>query len=341
MTPQFFPGASYRCELVTGEYVQLFAGSHLDTHLGRVPFPAAESFGVIELDCTNIGGFKFAGLAHDTPAPGRICEWSDATGWRFHDGPLASPVRYDARGTLHYQPIPAPEGGWSSQGYRYADDLRVYTGDETFALPAIGVWEYVRIADLVIGQGHEGGIVVVGPDNVPRSLVAGFYIRIQARTDGVRAVVSAWQSVHDRSVTFRGTLDELRTLPPVVSTPAPSPAPPVPVPAPRPPTPQPPTPNPQPPTPNPAPTPEEPQMIAYGSPVPGFAAGDLVDNGDGTVSVQKPNGKFLCVTPEGGIEERDTPGGLWESFRKGKASLIAERDGGTRGAVVYILPLVE
>lgn len=77
--------------------------------------------------------------------------------------------------------------------------------------------------------------------------------------------------------------------------------------------------------------------IAYAPPVPGFKPGDLHDNGNGTVSVQKPNGKWLCVTPDGAIEERDTGGGLWESFKKGKTSLIAERDGGR----VWILPLAE
>lgn len=81
--------------------------------------------------------------------------------------------------------------------------------------------------------------------------------------------------------------------------------------------------------------------IAYAPPVPGFLAGELVDNGNGTVSVRKPNGTFLCVTPDGHVEERDSPGGAWESFRKGKSALIAERDGGDRGLLVYVLPLAE
>lgn len=82
-------------------------------------------------------------------------------------------------------------------------------------------------------------------------------------------------------------------------------------------------------------------MIAYAPPVPGFLAGSLVSNGNGTVSVQKPNGKYLAVTPDGAMEERDTPGGLWESFRLGATSLIAERDGGARGPLVYVLPLAQ
>lgn len=82
-------------------------------------------------------------------------------------------------------------------------------------------------------------------------------------------------------------------------------------------------------------------MIAYAPPVHGFLPGTISDNGNGTVSVQKPNGQWLCVTPEGRVEERPTGGGLWESFRKGKACLIAERDGGAAGPVVYVLPLAE
>lgn len=69
---------------------------------------------------------------------------------------------------------------------------------------------------------------------------------------------------------------------------------------------------------------------------PGFVPCKEFDNGNGTVSIEKTNGKFLCVTPPGGIEERDTPGGVWESFKKGKNCLIAERDNNGMPAV-YVL----
>lgn len=80
-------------------------------------------------------------------------------------------------------------------------------------------------------------------------------------------------------------------------------------------------------------------MIAYSTPASGFLQGDEKDNGNGTVSVKKPNGKWLCVTPEGKVEERDSPGGPWESFKKGKngSTLVAERDSGR----VYVLPRAE
>jgi hypothetical protein len=98
---------------------------------------------------------------------------------------------------------------------------------------------------------------------------------------------------------------------------------------------------PTPPTPDPPkPTiPMEDDMRAYGPIVPGFKPGKDHDNGNGTISVQKPNGKWLCVTPDGGIEERDTPGGAWESFYKSGTSLVAERDGGARGTLVYVLAI--
>lgn len=82
-------------------------------------------------------------------------------------------------------------------------------------------------------------------------------------------------------------------------------------------------------------------MIAYAPPVAGFKAGDLEDNGNGTVSVKQPNGKYLCVTPDGQVQERDSGGGAWESFKRSKTALIAERDGGARGPLVYVLPCAE
>ncbi len=77
-------------------------------------------------------------------------------------------------------------------------------------------------------------------------------------------------------------------------------------------------------------------MIAYGPPLIGFVLGELVDNGNDTVSIQKPNGKYVCVTPEGVVQERDAPGGPWESYTKAEGVLLAQRDGGR----VYLLQTV-
>jgi hypothetical protein len=89
------------------------------------------------------------------------------------------------------------------------------------------------------------------------------------------------------------------------------------------------------------PTEEVDMIVAYGQIQPGFASCTEVDNGNGTISLQKPNGKFVAVTPEGSVEERDTPGGVWESFRKGNNCVIAERDGEAKGPLVYVLMAVD
>lgn len=79
-------------------------------------------------------------------------------------------------------------------------------------------------------------------------------------------------------------------------------------------------------------------MIAYSAPVPGFNPGNLEahPDGDGSVGIRKPNGKVVCVTPEGNLEERDSMG-AWEKFRKSNGKLIAERN----GSLIYVLALAE
>lgn len=125
--------------------------------------------------------------------------------------------------------------------------------------------------------------------------------------------------------------------PPPVDPPQP-PHPPAPPKPPVPPPPAPPTP------PGPPPAPPVPRkdtrMVAYGKPLADFASGETVDNNNGTISIKKPNGKFLCVTPDGAVEERDTPGGVWESFVRASNGLIAAREKSGH-SVVYVLPLVE
>jgi len=105
--------------------------------------------------------------------------------------------------------------------------------------------------------------------------------------------------------------------------------------------------------PEPEPIPPEPEppepppvggdmLAAYGDkPMKGFLPGVEHDNGNGTISVQKPNGKWLCITPEGEVQERDDPGGPWESFLKGRGCLIAQRDGESKGPLVYVLTAAE
>jgi hypothetical protein len=95
----------------------------------------------------------------------------------------------------------------------------------------------------------------------------------------------------------------------------------------------------------PAPEPEPPpveltDMMAYSAPILGFQPGQLEPHpdGNGALLIRKHNGKVVCVTPDGNLEERDHAG-PWEKFTKAKngASLIAEREGNR----IYVLSIAE
>lgn len=222
--------------------------------------------------------------------------------------------------------------------------------EDRLALPGATIPSFAGIA-LAVGEGPAGGVVwesFPGTDKAQRgTLWAGldsFTPKCAAEGETLAIATAGSGSVR----LFCGPLSELvaashagaeqvpgplvnsgtPVLPPVGGTPSP----------------QLPTPKSAPVLPPVEPSPrhfQESHMIAYAPPVSGFKPGDLVDNGNGTVSVKKPNGKFLCITPDGQEEERDTPGGAWESFTKGKASLLADRDGGPTGPRVFVLPLAE
>lgn len=180
-------------------------------------------------------------------------------------------------------------------------------------------------------HGIEHAVILVSTDD-PQPSDAAWFTNVKALTRRVRsiqdlprAVVQSWTTRTGDGQTVPATLGTVGLLASLADAVAVFGAPlPPPDPEPIPPDPQPPTPGAL-------------MLKAYGPVMPGFLPGNEHDNGDGTISVQKPNGKWLCVTPEGRLEERDSPGGLWESFKKGKGCLIAERDGGARGPVVYVL----
>src|SRR5678815_2855534 len=98
MNRRVFPGGLYIDALPTGEYVVLYPGSHLETHATawHVPFPFSEGYGLMFLDCTNIGGFQFSGLAHDI---GRIVHY-DGTTWQRRNS--VTPPAFDNLGTVSY-----------------------------------------------------------------------------------------------------------------------------------------------------------------------------------------------------------------------------------------------
>lgn len=75
-------------------------------------------------------------------------------------------------------------------------------------------------------------------------------------------------------------------------------------------------------------------QIAYAPPLPGFlpAAEEPHPYGGGQVLLRKPNGKIVCVTPQGAVEERDNPGG-WEAFEPHGTYYLARREGN-----IFVLP---
>lgn len=236
MNIRAIPGAAYCDALPSGEYCALVIGSHIETHLGRIPLPPRESYGPLYLRCSNVGGFKFAGQAHDTGNPA-AWEYRDGE-WRAYGPPCCgvSPVIYDALGILHIS-----DCSIGSQGWRYVDrdgtpEGRLVTGDASYG-PVFGLSEYSRYAGFTIGQGHDSGGVLVwdglflhvlSPEN-------GRFVRVQGSSDQV--AIAFWAP--NGAVIVHATLAELRALPLAGrSTPAPTP-PPVPLPPVPPPTPEP------------------------------------------------------------------------------------------------------
>jgi hypothetical protein len=225
------PGGWYADALPSGEYCVLFPSSHIDTHLGALTLPRGEAFGPLYLRCSNVGGFKFAGQAHDTLNPAGW-EWTEGNGWRPLPPPCVgtSPLIYDRLGVLH-----SSDGSIGSQGWRYClndgtPEGHLVTGDQTYTrevAPGVLIHEYTDVDGLLIGQGHDGGTVVW--DGVAlRLLESGDGRFVRANVDGDRVAVSFVKS--DGAVIVQTTLAELHALP-VVTPPAPVP---VPVPQPKP-----------------------------------------------------------------------------------------------------------
>lgn len=66
-----------------------------------------------------------------------------------------------------------------------------------------------------------------------------------------------------------------------------------------------------------------------------------IDNGNGTFSYRKVStGKIFCVTDTGAIEERNDPGGPFESFYRTASCLVADRPWGGKQQA-YLLPYAE
>lgn len=230
-----YPGGSHPDAMPTGERVVLFHGSHLWTHAGPVAFPPGESFGTMFNRVAP--GRKFAGLKHDG---GGLAENVDGE-WHDVPGPYAgtSPLIYNLNGQLIHDPIVYPDGSVSSQGYGYIDENnQPVAAQDTFATPDGQINRYSVYRGVIFGQGHEGGLVVRGPDGVTRLLASESPFDIRVQGVGPMVAVSFWDAQRDglQAYVYVNTLAAFLSLPPIGA-----PAPPVDKPTPPPPTPPKPT----------------------------------------------------------------------------------------------------
>jgi hypothetical protein len=216
MTRTSFPGGYFVDAWPDGTKAVLYQGSHIQTHLRRVSFPEGEQFGLMYLTCTPHGGFKLAGQAHD--AVGVTWEWTAAAGW--HKLPFAT-----GRGAY------GPSGAFVDSlpaGIQFVTpEGRAMSRVETYG-PFKRLSEWVKVGDFYIGQGHDlGGVRVVGPDSLLRTLDEGHCVFIHGHELGERVTVS-YVKAGEGAVVVDLTFAELRQLPlaevvpDVIVSPAPS-----------------------------------------------------------------------------------------------------------------------
>jgi hypothetical protein len=229
-----FPGGSYPDALPTGARVVLFHGRHLETHAAIIPFPPGESFGTM-FNRLSPDGRRFAGLKHEG---GGLAENTDGA-WSDVPGPFAgtSPLIYDLNGRLIHDPIVYADGSVSSQGYRYIDENgHAVTGQDTYSTPDGTINQYSVYRGVIFGQGHEGGLVVRGPDGVTRLLASENPFDIRVQGIGAMVAVSFWDVQPDGlcAYIYIATLAEYLALPPLSTQAPPIVTPPIPVPQPKP-----------------------------------------------------------------------------------------------------------
>lgn len=223
-----YAGASYIDAWPSGECVRLYIGSRLETHLGSVAFPPGETFGLMFLHCTPVGGYKFEGLAHDS---GILYERVGVE-WRATT-PITGRCIYDLTGAIR-DTLPA--------GYQYLDEATDTPIARTITYgPKNGLSEWCMVADLQIGQVHDS----LGPPDIAlwdgrvhRLIASGLGYFINAHCIGEDTAIS-WAG-DGYAMTLRATMAELRMLPVLQpKPPEPEPTPPGPDPEPTPPDPTP------------------------------------------------------------------------------------------------------
>lgn len=183
--------------------------------------------------------FRVAGVSHCFDHV--IWEWSALT-WGWNEWAIAhcgvSAVIYAADGSMVAANC-GPDVG--SQGYRYVEDHtgRLVTGAETFHHPTLDLFEWTARGEIIIGQGHESGAILVR-GATRRVIEAGDCRLIRYTRSGDRHAVAIVKQLEDKVVLLWFTDDEIVQFPHEdAPVPPPPPPPPPPGPPPAPPKPKP------------------------------------------------------------------------------------------------------
>jgi hypothetical protein len=212
------PGGSYVDARLDGAYAGI-RGDVIQTHSGDIPTEGGTL--PLFLRCNDGGPFVFAGQGSNFP--GTVI-WN--RGWS-RDPRIPTPhgVIYSGGDLFIWQGGPDQ----SSQGYRYVrPDGSLVMSDDTMLREGVSEWTDLSDAQdgsILIGQGHQGGGVVVRIDGVLRMLHAGACHAVRARQrDG--NVVVAFYVTGDAGYVHWLSVDAMRALP-AVAVAAPVPIPPV------------------------------------------------------------------------------------------------------------------
>ncbi len=197
-----YPGGSYCDSAPSGEFAVLYPKQFVQTHLGPIELPGED---VLFLRITTFGGFGMCGQGHDS---GAAWQWRNGAWSEYGPTNGVSCVMFDKGGGLL---IVRPGPDVTSQGYRQLDDAgEPVMGDPTYADKVRQIWEYSTLAGVTIGQGGNGGAIVLGL-GAPRVAEPGDtrFIRLHVTADLFSiAIVKPGEAV-----LLWATRDDLAALP--------------------------------------------------------------------------------------------------------------------------------
>lgn len=204
-------GGWYTDARLDGQYASLIPDSHIVLNGQRLELPTIVIDGkvvkdnVLYLRLTPEGPLKIAGQSHHGAGT-----WEYSAGlWRIV-GPSygVNAVLYDWSNVLH---LGAPQYG--SQGLRFARyDNTLVTGDQTYADPALAIWEWTEYLDVRFGQGDAGCIALQLPARYMIERGDCRWVRYLRREANL--VVSMVKQVEGKAVVLWLNVGELSTFPP-------------------------------------------------------------------------------------------------------------------------------